>query len=200
MIKVVLKLTILKCLSKPIPGYEGIYEAHSDGTIWSCKGKTTFRVVNGRKEKRVWQPKQLHPKIQKRKNSNNFSARVDLWKNGKHRTFLVHRLIATAFIENPNNLPCINHKDGNSLHNNPKNLEWCTYKYNQIDAFKNRLNKHAHPVKLQRKNKTLNFYSLADASRFLGRNNGYVSDSLRQCHKYILDSQGVKYLAIQGDD
>ena len=43
---------------------------------------------------------------------------------------LVHRLVAQAFIPNPNNLPCVNHKDENPGNNDFRNLEWCTYKYN----------------------------------------------------------------------
>ena len=43
---------------------------------------------------------------------------------------LVHRLVAQAFIPNPNNLPCVNHKDENPFNNDFRNLEWCTYKYN----------------------------------------------------------------------
>ena len=43
---------------------------------------------------------------------------------------LVHRVVADAFIPNPNNYPCINHKDENPANNKVENLEWCTYKYN----------------------------------------------------------------------
>lgn len=62
--------------------------------------------------------------------SNKGYYSVSLCKNGKKKNFLVHRLIAQAFIPNPNNLPMINHKDENSLNNNINNLEWCTAKYN----------------------------------------------------------------------
>ena len=51
-------------------------------------------------------------------------------KNGKTKQGLLHRLVAEAFIPNPDNLPCINHKDENPLNNRADNLEWCSYKYN----------------------------------------------------------------------
>lgn len=54
----------------------------------------------------------------------------------KYKMERVHRLIAKAFIPNPNNYPCINHIDGNKLNNNVSNLEWCTYSYNNIHALK----------------------------------------------------------------
>ena len=55
---------------------------------------------------------------------------VSLSKNGKVKKYKVHRLVAEAFIPNPLNLPCINHKDENPLNNNVENLEWCTHEYN----------------------------------------------------------------------
>ena len=58
------------------------------------------------------------------------------WKN-----HYIHRLIAKAFIPNPLNLPCINHKDWNKLNNALDNIEWCTYQYNLIHARRMWLNK-----------------------------------------------------------
>ena len=56
--------------------------------------------------------------------------RVNLCINGVGHKKTIHRLVAEAFIPNPNNYPCINHKDENKENNNANNLEWCTYKYN----------------------------------------------------------------------
>jgi hypothetical protein len=57
-------------------------------------------------------------------------------------SFLVHRLIAIAFIPNPDNLPEINHIDGDPLNNNISNLEWCTHQYNMQHAWNTDLHKN----------------------------------------------------------
>lgn len=56
--------------------------------------------------------------------------RVTLYSNTKPKHHLVHRLVAKSFIDNPNNLPEINHKDNNPGNNIVTNLEWCTSRYN----------------------------------------------------------------------
>ena len=71
--------------------------------------------------------------------------------NGKFER--VHRIVSICFIENPNNLPCVNHKDGNKLNNDVCNLEWCSYSENTKHAYENGLEKkclgeehHAHKL------------------------------------------------------
>ena len=70
------------------------------------------------------------------KKSNKVMKNRIVSKNGYQQItldnsqLLVHRLVAQAFIPNPNNLPCVNHKDENPGNNDFRNLEWCTYKYN----------------------------------------------------------------------
>jgi len=51
---------------------------------------------------------------------------VNVYKKGKQKTYLIHRLVALKYIPNPNNLPEVNHIDGDKLNNHYKNLEWCT--------------------------------------------------------------------------
>lgn len=68
--------------------------------------------------------------------------------NDNARTCLLHRLVATAFIPNPNGFPCINHKDEDKTNNNANNLEWCTYKYNSNYGT---ATKRANETKLQKK-------------------------------------------------
>ena len=58
--------------------------------------------------------------------------RVGLSKEGKTKYFWIHRLVAETFISNPQNKPCVNHKDCNTSNNNVDNLEWCTYKENNF--------------------------------------------------------------------
>lgn len=65
-------------------------------------------------------------------------------KKGKH--FNIHTLVATAFLDNPNNYPCVNHIDGNKTNNDVTNLEWCSYSRN---------NKHAYDTGLKKPYQTI---------------------------------------------
>ena len=64
------------------------------------------------------------------------------------KKYLIHKLIAIAFINNPNNLTCVNHKDGNKLNNSLNNLEWCDYKYNSNHMFNSGLRKDNIKIKV----------------------------------------------------
>lgn len=66
---------------------------------------------------------------------------AELWKDKKRYRFFVHRLVATAFIDNPKDLPVVNHIDGNKRNNHVSNLEWCTAEYNNDHAIQTGLTK-----------------------------------------------------------
>lgn len=69
---------------------------------------------------------------------------VHMYLKCKMYKFQVHRLIAEYFIPNPNNLPEVNHIDGNPQNNSIENLEWCTHQYNMQHAWDNDLHKNYH--------------------------------------------------------
>lgn len=92
---------------KDIKGYEGLYAVTKDGQVWSYRSNkflTPYNVVG------------YHY--------------VDLRKKGHRKQFRVHRLVAEAYIPNPENKPQINHKDENKINNHVSNLEWVTAKEN----------------------------------------------------------------------
>lgn len=95
---------------KDIEGYEGKYQVSNYGRVKS---------LNYNKEKIL--------KIGD--NSKGYKI-VTLCKDGKSKTYFVHRLVAFAFIPNPNNLPQVNHKDEDPSNNCVNNLEWCSAEYN----------------------------------------------------------------------
>lgn len=71
--------------------------------------------------------------------TNRGYKRITVCKNNRVKRFAVHRLVALLFIPNPDNLPTVNHKDGNKLNNCKSNLEWMTQRENQDHAIKNNL-------------------------------------------------------------
>lgn len=106
---------------KPVVGYEGLYEVSNYGRVKSLErlelcGNKWFRK---RKEKL----------LQQCAKENDYLI-VTLCNSTGHKMFYVHRLVAMAFIPNPNNLPQVNHKDEDKTNNHVDNLEWCTARYN----------------------------------------------------------------------
>lgn len=98
----------MKEIWKVIEGFEGKYEVSNLGNIKSNHG---------------------HSKLLKGGIDRGYRY-VDFQYKGIYKRYQVHRLVATYFLPNPNNLPEVNHKDENKLNNSVDNLEWCSKKYN----------------------------------------------------------------------
>jgi hypothetical protein len=117
---------------KTIDGFNGFYSVSDDGRVRSNdrivfnNGSNVENKINGKELKQY-------------KNNMGYMY-VDLCVDGKKKHYLVHRLVATAFIDNPCNHPIINHKDNNPLNNTVNNLEWCTYSYN--NQYSHNQNRH----------------------------------------------------------
>lgn len=77
-----------------------------------------------------------HGKLIKGEICENGYKRIHVSHKGANHKYLVHRLVAEVFIPNPENKPCVNHKDGNKLNNCVDNLEWCTHSENNSHAYK----------------------------------------------------------------
>ena len=118
---------------KDVKGYEKYYEISSEGIVRS-KDRTQ---TDPRGRTRTWKGKVLKPDI-----AQNGYYRVTFSIHKKKKQFYLHRLIATHFIDNPNNLPQVNHIDGNKLNNSINNLEWVTVQENTIHAYKHGLINH----------------------------------------------------------
>lgn len=171
---------------RDVVGYEGIYEVSDCGRVRTHKDKTTYTNKHGI---RKWKQRYL-----KDKTPEGRDVRVALWKNGKPKYFLVHRLIAFAFIPTIEGKDCINHKDGNPKNNCVENLEWCNYLENSRHAFETGLMTNCMKVKLiNHLGIEYEFISMSKASRWLGRNNGYISDRLMKNKKVVTSKDGKKF-------
>jgi hypothetical protein len=167
-----------------IPKYEGIYQASSFGRIRTVDGKKTHSVYHGIRTwtGRILKTRGINPKT---------GHRVTLWKNKKSKDALVARLVGFTFLGIPNDIQMtINHIDGNRFNNQVSNLEWLSLGDNIRHAFDNNLHSCCKSIKLSINNEIVQFRSLAKASKFIGRNEGYISFCL-QVNKKIRTKQGI---------
>lgn len=105
----------------PVSGYETLYEVSDKGNVRSI----AFLCSRNNR----LQPRRA-PRCLRQETSRDGYKRVVLSRYGEHKHFGVHRLVAMAFIPNPNNLPQVNHINEDPSNNNVFNLEWCTGKEN----------------------------------------------------------------------
>ena len=127
---------------KPVKGYEGIYEVDNFGRVFSLN-----RVKRVDDNGRVYDKPLSGKRMKQHLHSRGYKV-VPLTKDGKTKTVFVHRIVAEAFIENPNNLPMINHKDEDKTNNEVDNLEWCDNSYNMM--YGNARAKRMRTIKLKK--------------------------------------------------
>lgn len=169
---------------KDIVGYEGLYQISNLGRV-----KSLERII-------------------KRKNGINqhFKEKIlskwtgeyvftNLSKNGKGKTYSIHNLVAKAFIPNPNNLPCVNHKDENKHNNNVSNLEWCDYIYNNNYNLKakkigKKLKNGKTSKKVYQYDINNNFIKCWESTMEIERKLGYKNQSISSC---CLEQQKTSY-------
>lgn len=124
---------------KDIKGYEGLYQVSNLGRVRSMDRYVGASHGSTQLRKGMVMRLTQYP---------NGYIYVQLCKDAKYTGFYVHRLVASAFLDNPDNLREVNHKDRDKTNNAVTNLEWCTRSYNTkyLDAAKKRAEKYAKAV------------------------------------------------------
>ena len=178
-----------KELWKDIPGYEGIYQASTDGNIRTAEGKTTS---NSRYSIRHWKPRILKG----RGNNPTTGKRVSLWKDGKCKDLLVARLVAITFLGDPPEGFTVNHKDGNRFNNAIDNLEWLSLADNIRHGFDTGLYSTQKNISVSCDGNAHQFRSYAELDRFLNRAVGYTSCILNKGGT-LRDSNGRVYEVVK---
>ena len=168
---------ITSVIWKDVEGYEGLYLVSNDGRVKGTKSK----------------------KVLKFSYSYNGYRRVKLYRGAKGKTFMVHRLVANAFVLNPQNKPQVNHIDGNKQNNTVDNLEWVTQTENLVHAV--RLGLIDTNLMVKATSKKANQYdksgkliktwdSMSEAAR---ATNTYVGNITRCCQNKIKSTGGYKW-------
>ena len=165
---------------RDIKGFEGLYQISNKGRVKSAERIKWSGNVYYKAPERIL-------KACKR-NSNEYLF-VNLYKDGKRKPYLIHRLVAEAFLPNLDNLPQVNHKDENKENNCVENLEWCDIKYNCNYGTRNKRlseKRRNHPS-MSRPVMSINkesglimeYESIMEAERVTGVNHGNIANCCR---------------------
>ena len=189
---------------RDIKGLEGYYQVSNLGNVKSLERKVWCGRGRG-------YYKTIPEKILKAGDDGYGYLQVVLCKGGKDKPCKVHRLVAEAFLENPDNLPDINHIDENPHNNNVNNLEWCTRKYNinygtrNIRAGKSNSKANTNNPKLSIAVISINkisgliteFPSTMEAERVLGIDHSHI---VKCCKGRQKSAGGFYWMYAEGED
>ena len=156
---------------RDVKGYEGLYQVSNYGKVRHMMFKNN-----------IVEKKQI--KLLKLYTNKQGRVYISLYKNGHRKNCIVHRLVAGAFLDNPQGLPEVNHIDGNPSNNFVKNLEWCTKKYNAQHAYYNNL------TVLRARNES--------EKKTVIRSDGKIYESIRSCAREMGVTQRSINDALQG--
>lgn len=175
---------------KDIRGYEGMYQISNFGNVYSVRreyitSNNKVGITGGYI-------------LSKKKRKDGYVS-VTLCNGGKMKSFNIHRLVASNFIENPENKPVVNHIDGDKSNNCVSNLEWVTISENTKHAYDNNLsnfrdnilnnlyeiNKETmySEIIFKKGNEIIKFNSTSDASKALGLKRDNITRAIRKKHK-----------------
>ena len=170
--------TLLDEVWKDVDGYQGHYQVSNLGRV-----RSLTRTIKGRWGLQIEQGQIMSPV------ERNGYLRVCLKKDGKGRNFPIHRLVAIAFIQNPNNLPEVNHINENKKDNRLCNLEWCDRKHNckygtRTERLSKKLSKEVLQLTMAGE-VVAKFKSAKDVQRKLGYSSSYICECCNGKHKSL---------------
>lgn len=150
---------------RDVVGFEGLYQVSNLGRVKSCERVTS----NGRP---------INEHLLKGTGTGTDYRSVSLWKNNYWNNKLIHRLVAEAFLPNPDNLPEVNHKDSNPKNNRLDNLEWVSSKENTSHRIANKDNEFKYRKSVLCLESGEIFTSLTAAGRSVAASTQQVIDSI----------------------
>lgn len=159
---------------KDVPGYDGLYQVSNKGQVKSMY----FHAQKGKGNNLKDNPKILIPSV----DSYGYKI-VSLCNGDTKKTVTVHKLVAAAFIPNPDNLPCINHMDENKQNNCVENLEWCTVEYNNSYGTKGERTAQTLKKKVYQYDQEMNLIAVYDGAIDAEKETGVSRSNICICIK-----------------